>query len=585
MKIILDNGDNPLLSNLTSEAFHSTCALINKHTHIMWITVGSDPESYSDPRRHLITGLARSAQAENDGLRLITVDVQQSSDTPKTRSLLLNVMQSSFFRDNTNPERELIIRDDSIFIPRLLPDAKLNRWVSQEPQITHIDQLNFRNNPLVLLEDAFVGTSSHIFGVDQTHRAPLSGEDVQVQVHAVRGSVDPSDSIYYEYSGIITALGSEVTGFQIGDQVMAISTSRLASQLRVSASLTCKVPEGFSLDTAAALPLALMATDRVLLSLMRGLPSGKVLLHGISNITIQTMLQYLQKNSAEVVVLASEPAELSLLEKLGVPKSNIVQPEQYSKRARRHQSGDSQRLDAIITSDVSGLSSDVPASLKPFGTIVQLQSDDTHSKHQLDLPPNVSMHTFDMDAYLRAYPNQARQCIERAAEIMESCKAQLVQLPVTARPIERISELLVVSQSPKPIETTVFEVHDNSTVPTIRPGVGDYQLDSDATYVISGGLGDLGRKLFVKLANHGAKHLVSLSRRSEKIDTLQQLVSEVSPDCKIYHIQCDIAQRTEVGAAVARIVSLGCPPVRGVIQSAHTLQVCFSSIYTPKTLY
>jgi FlaA1/EpsC-like NDP-sugar epimerase len=187
------------------------------------------------------------------------------------------------------------------------------------------------------------------------------------------------------------------------------------------------------------------------------------------------------------------------------------------------------------------------------------------------------MHTFDMDAYLRAYPEQAKRCVERIAEIVRTCETQLAQLPVTIRSIEQVSAASVVSLTSTTIGTTVFEVQDNSTVPIIRPDIDEYRLDSDATFVIAGGLGDLGQKLFVKMAEHGAKHLVSLSRREAKTGSLQQLISGISPDCKVYHIQCDISQNADVEAAVAQITSLGCPPVRGVIQSAHTLQVHYYS--------
>lgn len=54
-------------------------------------------------------------------------------------------------------------------------------------------------------------------------------------------------------------------------------------------------------------------------------------------------------------------------------------------------------------------------------------------------------------------------------------------------------------------------------------------LDPEATYVISGGLGGLGRKIAVWLADHGARCLLLLSRSGCETPEAQQLVHEL--DC------------------------------------------------------
>ena len=575
IKVILDNGENPLLSNLSADVFRSICTGLNKNSRIMWITYGSDPASYRDPRRHLINGFARSAQAENDGLRLVTVDIQQSLEATDSivPEILMNIIRSVFLLGDDASEREFIVRDNSVVVPRLLPTNHLNKWISQTPQASKIEQARFRARPLVMLDDTMVGATSHVFSNDQAHREPLADGDIEIEVHAIHAPNNISDSTNYEYSGRVASLGSSVAGLQNGDRVIATSTSKFASWLRVPASHVCKVSDEIPFTTAAALPSALMATQCVFSSLLKSFPPKRILLQGISNVTIQVMLKFLQQHSGDVLVLATTPSESSLLKTLGLSEDQILEPGQYSSASSSRRSNSLQKLDAIITLDISKIPSSMTASLKPFRTIVQLQTAGSSSRRQLQLPSNVTMHMFDIDAYLSAYPEERQSLLEGAANIAATCASQLLQLPVSSKPIEHVSEASGSLESSVTLTTTVFEVDDNAMVPTMKPTIGDYELDHNATYVISGGLGDLGQQLLVKLAKHGAKHLVSLSRRPAKGDALQQLISKSSKDCKVHHVQCDIAKSGDVEAAVAEIAARGCPPVRGVIQSAHTLQV------------
>ncbi|KAK7189138.1 Lovastatin diketide synthase LovF 12 [Paraphaeosphaeria sporulosa] len=141
IKFIVDNGDSPLLAGLTPETFKTLKHMLNKQTKVMWITVGTTVGNTTDSRRNLITGLARSAQAENESLKMVTVDVQrfQPDLSPELSHKLYNVLQQTFFQSCERPEREYIIRDNAVLIPRLLPSDALNNWMTRSSRI--VDQL------------------------------------------------------------------------------------------------------------------------------------------------------------------------------------------------------------------------------------------------------------------------------------------------------------------------------------------------------------------------------------------------------------------------------------------------------------
>lgn len=130
IKLVVDNGDSPLLAGLTHGDFVTLQQMLNKQAKIIWVTIGTNAGSLTDPRRNLITGLARSAQAENDSLQMVTVDVQRSSldQSPNLSERVYEILQRTFVQPVERPEREYIIRDNTVLVPRLLPSDALNNW-------------------------------------------------------------------------------------------------------------------------------------------------------------------------------------------------------------------------------------------------------------------------------------------------------------------------------------------------------------------------------------------------------------------------------------------------------------------------
>lgn len=135
------------------------------------------------------------------------------------------------------------------------------------------------------------GLSAKLVVEDRKAPARLGANDVLVQVHAA--SVNPKDwKLNYhlavlatplfikkispifgdDLSGIVIAIGSNVTDFAIGDAVygmdMRLRTASLAEQTRISQRRIAKKPAKLSFAQAAAMPLAALTA-------LQGLRKGK----------------------------------------------------------------------------------------------------------------------------------------------------------------------------------------------------------------------------------------------------------------------------------------------------------------------
>ena len=67
-----------------------------------------------------------------------------------------------------------------------------------------------------------------------------------------------------DVSGIVHALGDDVTGFKPGDKVFALAHETYAELCVVKASELAKIPEGLDLVKAGALPLVLLTGDQLI---------------------------------------------------------------------------------------------------------------------------------------------------------------------------------------------------------------------------------------------------------------------------------------------------------------------------------
>lgn len=98
-------------------------------------------------------------------------------------------------------------------------------------------------------------------------------------------------------------------------------------------------------------------------------------------------------------------------------------------------------------------------------------------------------------------------------------------------------------------------------------------FDSNATYLVAGGLGGLGQSMLTWLVNRGARNLLLLSRSGGKDADAQEFLSQLRGDGVNAQVRaCNVADEGAVRAAIDD-AALNMPPIKGCIQDAMVLQV------------
>lgn len=102
------------------------------------------------------------------------------------------------------------------------------------------------------------------------------------------------------------------------------------------------------------------------------------------------------------------------------------------------------------------------------------------------------------------------------------------------------------------------------------------QLRPDASYMVVGGLGGIGRSLCNKFVESGAQSLIILSRNASITQRAGEFLDELrNAGCIVSVIDCDVSDSAQVEATMLRLKKER-PPIRGVVHAGMVLQVPLS---------
>jgi len=115
------------------------------------------------------------------------------------------------------------------------------------------------------------------------------------------------------------AVGSAVTGLQVGDPVIAVASGTLSSHFTLPARHVVRQPRGMTAVEAATLPLPFLTAYYGLEKLARLQPGQKVLIHAAAGGVGQAAVQWAQRCGAEGYATAS-PGKWAFLRGMGVER-------------------------------------------------------------------------------------------------------------------------------------------------------------------------------------------------------------------------------------------------------------------------
>lgn len=380
-----------------------------------------------------------------------------------------------------------------------------------------------------------------------------------------------------EVAGIITRLGSEAEaqGFAVGDHVMGLLHGPFGSSARIWWQGLAHIPEGMGFEDAASLPVVFATAYECLVNIARIQQGQSVLIHaaagGVGQAAIMLAKDYL---GAEVFVTcgSQEKREL-LMREYDLPAERIFNSRDASFAPGVLAATNGRGVDMVLNSLAGPLLQASFDVLAPFGHMVEIGKRDLEGGSLLNMATFSRVASYTSVDILQTLRDRRSECHRLISEVSRLASQGVIRPihSVTAYPINQAAKAFRLLQTGKHMGKVVLSTPPDQQV-KVLPRVPKAKLKTDASYLIVGGVGGLGRSTAFWMAAHGAKNIIVLSRSAGDVQKNASLVSGLrEAGCRVFALNCDVTDKDDLARAL-RIYGSELPPIRGVVQGAMVLQ-------------
>ncbi|CAH0027307.1 unnamed protein product [Clonostachys rhizophaga] len=567
--LVIEDQSTAILSD--EKYFEAGISLLKQPARVVWIN------SEKDVRMHQITGVIRTAHAENDNLHATTIHVGSESPSGSRFHELVAFAVSKV--GDSNREREYRVLDNgTIMVPRLRThDGYTNAIRAELSDTCEIMErpITDISRPVRLHVSDDREINDPCFSEEQPPSArALAPDEVQLAVEYMSLAKSYGSIQLCEYVGTVARIGSSVNHFTIGDTVVALGSSVGSSHPYMPRAHVARLPMGVPPAKASALLLNAMAATYSLRELAKLSLGDAVLIHGAATAAGRAAISAAKAIGLRIICTAADSVDAKCLqEREGFLAGDIFVTRPSFSRLSAEQVF-SVAVDAVIIATEASLPVEIMRHLRPGGSVI-LTDSFSHQKSMTTLPgklsANATLYHCNIDELLAACPQMISSLLPDAVATLSS--VSLDGLDILVNDVSKTAEVLKLLDS-NMYSKAVIQVNADSKT-SVRAMKSFMWQGQEVTFVVSGGLGDLGQRCLKILASRGARSLVTLSRSfltPEKLQSLERALEDIQPGCRLYCIECDISIESNVKEAAQKIKDLGLPPVCGIIQSSTVLR-------------
>lgn len=585
--IVLDKLDDPVLGSTESQSFQEITSTLTKSNALLWVSRGATMTS-EDPWRSLHLGTLRTLRNESHGKRYVSLDIDGSRDpwTTETCDAICRVFGASISATSHDREFEYAERNGVIHTPRafslshrsniqatevvlepLLRSDRRLRMDVKEPGL--LDSLYFRDDDPdegdELPED-WVEIEPKAFGVNL--------HDVMVAM----GQLEANRFMGCECAGVITRLGRaaiDKDGLKVGDRVCALLLGHYRTRTRAPYTNVVRIQDDMSFEEGASIPLAFSTAYISLISTARVQKGEKVLIHGGAGGVGQAAIMLSQFAGAEVFVTAGTQAKRDLVrDKFGIGEDHIFSSRDVSfvDGIKTRTSGTG--VDVVLNSLAGPFLQAGFDCVAEFGRFVEIGKRDLEQNSRLDMlafTRNLSFSSIDMVAWQRGKREEISRALKHVMGLLKTNAIRLIA-PISTYPIPDIERAFRVMQSGQHVGKIVATVAGQDLVPACGR-TRSVRLQPNASYLVVGGLGGLGRRVCEWLVDHGVRDLIILSGSANTKAERDPFVANLGHRGCVVHLHaCDVSDENQLAAVLQACKERDVPPIRGVIHAEMALQ-------------
>ncbi|CAO2658326.1 Nn.00g060490.m01.CDS01 [Neocucurbitaria sp. VM-36] len=583
--------EDPLLAISSASQLQSLQHLADTAAGLIWITRGAASLNVQRPELAVFQGLARTLRAEHEGFPCITVDLnaEEKLTAQEVANLLFRVYDQSLGHGRSSEvmDSDLIEQGGVIHIKRAIEDELSNQFLTARtapntlpPQLKSSVQ---EDHPLRFKYSDSSLVGSFVFEHDQAITQSLNPDEVEIEIQATGlNSIDvqvitgdlSNEPLGQECAGIIRNTGTNVSHLSAGDRVVAWSTGAFATHLRTTAAFVHKIPQTMSFEVAATSPLAYVTGYYAIVHVAHVAAGEAVLIHEAASSVGQAAIKVaLDRGATVFVTVRSEEEKTHLSDVFGVHSSHILSSQDISFVTALRRLTKGRGVDVVLNT-LSGEALQATFScIAPFGRFVELGKSNAEANGRLEMAPfqrNVSFSSVDVE-FLRSHnASVASKIFQDAMRLLVKSKVQTLS-QVEVRPWSELDQGLEKVQDEKYLGQIAMVPKADDRVLVVQTPPKKMNLDSNASYLLAGGLGGLGRSISRWLTTHGARNLIFVSRSGASSPEAASFIAELEgKGIRVAILQCDISNAFALSNALSSTLTQF-PPIRGVIQGAMTL--------------
>ncbi|WAP54078.1 type I polyketide synthase [Streptomyces sp. S465] len=494
-----------------------------------------------------VCGLVRSAQAEHPG-RFLLVDLDPDSEP------LGQGVHSAVACAVRMDEPQVALRAGRVRVPRLMRAG----GVSSGGVAALVGQPAWR------LELTGAATVDNVKPVPCPEvLEPLEPGQVRVAVHAAGinfrdalvslGMVPGQTGLGGEGAGVVVDVGPEVTGLAVGDRVMGVFDRAFGPTAVTDARMVAPIPDGWTHQQAASVPVAFLTAWYGLVELARLQPGESVLIHAATGGVGMAAVRIARYLGAEVYATAS-PGKHGVLEAMGIDEAHRASSRDLGFEGVVREATGGRGVDVVLNSLAGPFVDASLRLLREGGRLMEMGKTDLRDPERIaEAHPGVTYQVYDL--IIDAGPERIGRMLGELGELFTT--GALRPLPVRTWPLGRTREALRHLSQAKHTGKLVLDV----------PAA----VDPDGTVLITGGTGTLGALVAEHLVRvWRIRHLLLVSRRGPDAPGAQDLAARLTGlGARVRIVAADVTDAAAVTGLVAGVDPRH--PLTGVIHAAGVL--------------
>ncbi|KAH8698986.1 putative polyketide synthase [Talaromyces proteolyticus] len=578
--VLLVDLEGPFVDTMTQNEFSSLQNITNNASTLLWVTPGGLLKGLH-PEYAMTAGLVRSISSEQASIRITTLDFDITT-TPLSAigELVAQVAEIQHGNKATTRESEYCVSNGLLYISRMVSNEELNFLYAsnaKEAEPTHYD-------PTAHLVGK-VDSGKIIFEADEREGQALADDDVEIQVLAtgitkegtlVIGGTDYPTTFSHEIGGVVTKLGSKVKGLSLGNRVVGFSFDKFATFQRVSSSLVQKLDSSDNMNDAVSLLMSHGSALYGLKALGNLLANETVLILDGTSLAGAAAIQIAQIMQGVPFVAVQNEKEIDTIKSVfGLSDKNIIKPWIAPVTVQMKHATGKAGADIVFSSGFSNqdVAHEAWRFISPFGRFIDSGRKSFVKRTTMDTAPlhrGASYLSFDMLDLYRYKPAILSEVSGQVLSLFHQGAIYPPQSVVVKHITELDDAISSFSDTLSSRKTIVVYKPCDNTLNIIAPRP-KLKFNENATYLLVGCLGGLGRSLTSWMMKHGARRFTFLSRSGADAPQAAHLVKDIKAAGAIVQVvRGDATIRKDVDRAIVGVPASN--PIRGVFQAAMVLR-------------